>query len=94
MGAYITAIKDILVIAAPIIVAYISYRSNNKTSHDIRLELEKSLKEKDADTTQMLARITAASARVAVPLGTKVVVVRPVMRPFLLAQRMAVKAQS
>ena len=59
MEAYITAIKDILVIIAPIIVAYISYRSNKKTARDIRLELEKSLKEKDADTAQMLARINA-----------------------------------
>ena len=59
METYITAIKDILVIVAPIVVAYISYRSNKKTTHDIRLELEKSLKEKDADTTQMLAKISA-----------------------------------
>ena len=59
METYITAIKDILVIVAPIVIAYISYRSNKKTTHDIRLELEKSLKEKDADTTQMLAKISA-----------------------------------
>lgn len=59
METYITAIKDILVIVAPIVIAYISYRSNKKTTHDIRLELEKSLKEKDADTTQMLTKINA-----------------------------------
>lgn len=59
METYITAIKDILVIAAPIVVAYISYRSNKKTARDIRLELEKNLKEKDADTTQMLTKINA-----------------------------------
>ena len=59
MDAYITAIKDILVIASPIIVAYISYRSNKKTKHDIHLELEKNLKEKDADTSQILAKINA-----------------------------------
>lgn len=59
METYITAIKDILVIIAPIVIAYISYRSNKKTTHDIRLELEKSLKEKDADTTQMLTKINA-----------------------------------
>ena len=59
METYITAIKDILVVVAPIVVAYISYRSNKKTTRDIRLELEKSLKEKDADTTQMLAKISA-----------------------------------
>lgn len=59
METYITAIKDILVIVAPIVIAYISYRSNKKTTHDIRLELEKSLKEKDAYTTQMLTKINA-----------------------------------
>ena len=59
METYITAIKDILVVVAPIVVAYISYRINKKTTRDIRLELEKSLKEKDADTTQMLTKINA-----------------------------------
>jgi hypothetical protein len=59
MENYIIAIKDILVIVVPIIVAYISYRSNKKTARDIHLELEKSLREKDADTTQMLAKINA-----------------------------------
>lgn len=59
MDAYLTAIKDILVIASPIIVAYISYRSNKKTKHDIHLELEKSLQEKNADTSQILTKINA-----------------------------------
>lgn len=59
MEAYLTRIKDILVIASPIIVAYISYRSNKKTKRDIHLELEKSLKEKNADTSQILAKINA-----------------------------------
>ena len=59
METYIAAIKDFLVVVAPIVVAYISYRRNKKTARDIRLELEKSLKEKDADTTQMLAKISA-----------------------------------
>ena len=59
METYIAAIKDFLVVVAPIVVAYISYRSSKKTARDIRLELEKSLKEKDADTTQMLAKISA-----------------------------------
>ena len=59
METYIAAIKDILVVVAPIIVAYISYRSNKKTAHDIQLELEKNLKEKDADTNQMLTKINA-----------------------------------
>lgn len=59
METYIIAIKDILVIVVPIVVAYMNYRSNKKTAHDIHLELEKSLREKDADTTQMLAKINA-----------------------------------
>lgn len=59
MNTYITALKDILIIIVPIVVAYLSYRSNKKTENDIRLELEKSLKEKDADTSQMLAKISA-----------------------------------
>ena len=59
MKTYIAAIKDILVVVAPIVVAYISYRSNKKTARDIRLELEKNLKEKDADTAQMLTKINA-----------------------------------
>ena len=59
METYITAIKDILVIIVPIVVAYISYWSNKKTAREIRLELEKNLKEKDADTTQMLTKINA-----------------------------------
>lgn len=59
MDAYLTVIKDILVIISPIIVAYISYRSNKKTKLDIHLELEKSLKEKDADTSQILTKINA-----------------------------------
>lgn len=59
MNTYITALKDILIIIVPIVVAYLSYRSNKKTENDIRLELEKSLREKDADTSQMLAKINA-----------------------------------
>lgn len=53
------SIKDFLVVASPIIVAYISYKSNKKSKRDIHLEIEKSLKEKDADTSQILAKISA-----------------------------------
>ena len=53
MNAYLTALKDILVVISPIIVAYISYRSNKKSKADIQLELEKSLKEKGAETSRM-----------------------------------------
>lgn len=59
MDAYLTALKDILVVVSPIFVAYISYRSNKKTKNDIHLEIEKSLKEKNADTSQILAKINA-----------------------------------
>lgn len=59
MGEYLMALKDILVILSPIIVAYISYRSNKKSRKDIQLEIEKSLKEKDAETAQLLQKIAA-----------------------------------
>lgn len=59
MSEYLMALKDILVILSPIIVAYMSYRSNKKSRKDIQLEIEKSLKEKDAETSQLLQRIAA-----------------------------------
>lgn len=59
MSDYLTALKDVLVVLSPIIVAYISYRSNKKTKEDIRLEIEKSLKEKDAETYQIIQKINA-----------------------------------
>lgn len=59
MSDYLTALKDVLVVFSPIIVAYISYRSNKKTKEDIRLEIEKSLKEKDAETYQIIQKINA-----------------------------------
>lgn len=34
MSAYVMVIKDILIIV-PVVVAYLSYRSNKKTEHDI-----------------------------------------------------------
>ncbi len=59
MEEYLIALKDVLVVIAPIIIAYISYRSNKKSKEDIRLEIEKSLKEKDAETSQIIQRINA-----------------------------------
>lgn len=59
MGEYLAAIKDILVILSPIVIAYISYRSNKKSREDIQLEIEKILKEKDAETSQLLQKIGA-----------------------------------
>lgn len=59
MSEYLIAIKDILVILAPIGIAYISYRSNKKSRKEIQLEIEKTLKEKDAETNQILQRMAA-----------------------------------
>lgn len=59
MSDYIEIVKDFLIILSPAIVAFISYRSNKKTRQEIKWELEKSLKEKDADTAQMLEKINA-----------------------------------
>lgn len=55
----IAIIKDVMGIVGPIVVAYISYRSNKKSKQDIQLEIEKILKEKDAETSQMVHRISA-----------------------------------
>ena len=55
----LTAIKDILVVCAPIIVAFISYRSNKKTQRDIKLETERMAKEKEAETKQLVDKMRA-----------------------------------
>ena len=59
MEIYLTAIKDVIIVIAPIIVAYISYRGNKKTQNDIRLEAERIAKEKEAETKQILDKIGA-----------------------------------
>ena len=59
MEEYLTAIKDVLVILAPIIIAYISYRSNKQSQKDIKLEVERITKEKEAETKQILEKIGA-----------------------------------
>ena len=59
MEEYLTVLKDLLIVISPIIVAYISYRSSKKTKEDIRLDIEKSLKEKDAETSQIIQKISA-----------------------------------
>ena len=43
MSEYLTALKDVIIVLSPVIVAYLSYRSNKKTEEDIRLEIEKNL---------------------------------------------------
>ena len=59
MEAYLTAIKDILVIAIPVVIAYISYKSSKKSQKDIKLEVERITKEKEAETKQILEKISA-----------------------------------
>jgi len=59
MNTYLIAIKDVLVVLAPIVVAYISYRSSKKTQGDIKLEVERITKEKEAETKQILDKIGA-----------------------------------
>lgn len=55
----LTALKDVLVVLSPIVVAYISYRNNKKSKREIQQEIDKSLKEKDAETSQILQKISA-----------------------------------
>ncbi len=50
-------IKDIVVVATPIVVAVITYRGNKKSKKDIQLEIEKIKSEKSAETNQMLQKI-------------------------------------
>lgn len=52
-------LKDALLLISPILIAYINYKANKKTKNDISLEIEKMLKEKDAETNQLLQRINA-----------------------------------
>lgn len=59
MDHYLTALKDILVVLTPIIVAIISYRTSKKTQKDIKYEVEKVAKEKEAETKQILDKIGA-----------------------------------
>lgn len=59
MDQYLTALKDVLIVLTPIAVAVISYFSSKKTRNDIKLEVEKVTKEKEAETKQILDRIGA-----------------------------------
>ena len=59
MEAYLTAIKDILAIVIPVVIAYISYKSSKKSQKDIKLEVERVTKEKEAETKQLLEKISA-----------------------------------
>ena len=52
-------IKDIAVVLIPSGVSIITCIINKKTKKDIQLELEKNLKEKDADTLQIIQKINA-----------------------------------
>ena len=59
MKEYLIALKDILVISIPIIVAFISYKGSKKSQKDIKLEVERITKEKEAETKQILEKISA-----------------------------------
>lgn len=59
MSEYLMALKDILIVLSPIIIAYMNYKSNKKSKNDIQMEIEKILKEKDAETSQLLQKISA-----------------------------------
>ena len=59
MKEYLIALKDILVISIPIIVAFISYKCSKKSQKDIKLEVERITKEKEAETKQILEKIGA-----------------------------------
>lgn len=52
-------IKDIAVVLIPSGVSIITCIINKKTEKDIQLELEKNLKEKDANTLQIIQKINA-----------------------------------
>lgn len=51
-------IKDILLVLTPIIVAYLSYRSNKKSRKELQNELDVRLKEKDKETSQLLMKMS------------------------------------
>lgn len=59
MNEALISIKDFLVVTTPIIVAAISYFSNKKSRDDIKLEVEKISKVKEAETKQILDKISA-----------------------------------
>lgn len=59
MDNHLIVLKDLLVVLSPVLVAYISYRSSKKSKREIQQEIEKTLKEKDMETSQMLQRIGA-----------------------------------
>lgn len=52
-------IKDLAVILIPSVTSIITCLSTKKTKKDIQLDLEKNLKEKDADTLQIIQKINA-----------------------------------
>ena len=59
MEVYFSGVKDILLVITPFLIAYISYRSGKKTQKDIKLEVERVSKEKEAETKQLLDKIGA-----------------------------------
>ncbi len=53
----IEIVKDVVVVATPIVVAVITYIGNKKSKKDIHLEIKKINSEKSAETTQILQKI-------------------------------------
>ena len=56
MSISLADVKDFLLVASPIIIAYISYRTNRKSAKEIQLDIEKTLKEKDAKQIRFLQK--------------------------------------
>ncbi len=59
MDKYFEIIKDFIVVLTPIIAAYLSYKNGKKTRKDIKIEIEKMKEEKEAETNQMIKKISA-----------------------------------
>ncbi|HIS77369.1 MAG TPA: hypothetical protein IAB51_11285 [Candidatus Merdivicinus excrementipullorum] len=57
MDNVLQAIKDIVLIAVPIITAYITYRTNKKSKKELNAELEVRLKEQDNETANEIKKM-------------------------------------
>lgn len=55
---YVSIIKDIILISMPIVIAYMSYRSNQKSRQELIAELDEKMKEKDIKTANEIKKIT------------------------------------
>lgn len=55
---YVSIIKDIILISMPIVIAYISYHSNQKLRQELFAELDVKMKEKEIKTANEIKKIT------------------------------------